>query len=326
MNIDALKHEISEVISSDSCSAEFYFLIDNSGSLELKTIDIDDNDHIELASLFVQSVSNKVLLNDDLTVIPISDADDRKSAVYEYDLDEPPSELVHLSNILSRDDFDGFSFDNDNFSQLKGVLILLGNSDSQLALYKHHYPVTVVKRDREFPLIKKADANRFKKLDQDILRMDAKFEFMKIREKYYIFDINTLQRFFGFHQAIRNVAKNGIDNIKRSKVVANDDIFDDRLDDITFARKLVKCARNSPVLNVIPNLDIINFSQSYVSLEGKFEYSQDGSQFLLSTKKSQDLFLKLLNDDFLQSELTNKYYSSVAKDDVSRPEEAEAAT
>jgi len=96
----------------------------------------------------------------------------------------------------------------------------------------------------------------------------------------------------------------------------NCDVFSSRLDDISFARKLVKSANNSPVLNVIPNEQIINFTQNHPALKGKFKYSKDKLQINLKTKKSQDLFLKLLNDDFLQSELTKKYYDSIAKDSV----------
>lgn len=94
------------------------------------------------------------------------------------------------------------------------------------------------------------------------------------------------------------------------------DVFNSRLDDISFARKLVKSANNSPVLNVIPNEQIINFTQNHPALKGKFKYSKDKLQINLKTKKSQDLFLKLLNDDFLQSELTKRYYDSIAKDSV----------
>ena len=36
----------------------------------------------------------------------------------------------------------------------------------------------------------------------------------------------------------------------------------------------------------------------------------------LHTKKSKDLFVKLLNDDFLTSELTRLFYDSLAKDGI----------
>lgn len=45
-------------------------------------------------------------------------------------------------------------------------------------------------------------------------------------------------------------------------------------------------------------------------------YTPDGTQFALDTKVSKDLFIKLLNDDFLTSELAQLYYDSLAKDNI----------
>lgn len=88
-----------------------------------------------------------------------------------------------------------------------------------------------------------------------------------------------------------------------------------RIDNVSFARKLTKIARNSPVLqNNIPNIDVINFSRQHPALRNKMRYTTDNAQFMLDTKTSKQLFIKLLNDDFLTSELTRLYYDSLAKD------------
>ena len=208
----------------------------------------------------------------------------------------------------------------DCLSHLEGILVLIGNQDNQIALYKHQYPITLLKPDSGFNLMKPKGENRFKKLDSDILKISPKFEFMKVDGQYFILDIKALEKFFGFHDAVKNVAEQGIENIQQANLVVDSEVFTARLDDISFARKLVKSAKNSPVLGVIPNTEVIRFTSTHPALKGKFKYSEDGSQLDLKTKTSQNLFLKLLNDDFLQSELTKRYYESVAKDDV----EAEA--
>ncbi|GAB7087807.1 hypothetical protein JCM15579A_19110 [Marinifilum fragile] len=46
----------------------------------------------------------------------------------------------------------------------------------------------------------------------------------------------------------------------------------------------------------------------------------DGSKFNLDTKVSKDLFIKLLNNNFLTSQLTKLYYESLAKDGVEEEE------
>lgn len=325
MTIENLKEEISSVISSKGCSAEFYFLLDGADGMKVKSVDIDGNDQEELSKSFIDSISNNVLLNDDLTLVSISSADDRKDAIYEYDLDDVPAELTHLKAIIENDQFDDFSFGNDSLSLLKGILILIGNQDKQLAIYKYHYPITLLKKDSGFNLMRARGANRFQKLDQDILKIDSSFQFIKISGKYYIRDLKALERFFGFHDAVKNVAAKGIENIEETNLVQSSEVLKSRLNDISFSRKLVKSAKNSPVLGIIPNEHIISFSSTHPALSGKFKYSEDGSKFDLKTKKSQNLFLKLLNDDFLQSELTKRFYDSIAKDNVGNKQEEDAA-
>lgn len=316
MTIEVLKKGVSSIISAAGCSAEFFFLFDDKNNMRVKSVDINDTDHKELEKIFIKSITDTLLLNDDLTLISLSSADDRKDAVYHYDLDDVPVGLTYLKEIIDNENIDNFELANDDLSTLEGILILIGNQDSQVALYKHQYPVTLMKPDSGFSLMKPKGNNRFKKLDTDILKISSKFEFIKYDNKYYIFDIKALERFFGFHEAVKNIATKGVENIKNTEIVMDCEVFNARLDEISFARKLVKSANNSPVLNAIPNSQIISFTQNHPALKGKFKYSTDGLQLNLKTKKSQDLFLKLLNDDFLQSELTKKYYDSIAKDSV----------
>ena len=127
-------------------------------------------------------------------------------------------------------------------SDLEGILILLGNQDKQLAIYKHQYPITLLKKNSGFSLMKALGESRFKKLDTDILKISPKFEFIKIDGVYYILDIKALERFFGFHDAVKKVAERGVQNIKDTEIVTNCDVFVSRLNDISFARKLVSSA------------------------------------------------------------------------------------
>lgn len=46
------------------------------------------------------------------------------------------------------------------------------------------------------------------------------------------------------------------------------------------------------------------------------KYTEDNSQFILDTKVSKNLLVKMLNDDFLTSDLTKLYYDSLAKDNI----------
>jgi hypothetical protein len=316
MTLDALRTRISDVISDDACSAEFYFLLEDSKRISIKRADIAQSASDELTRNFIETISSTILLNDELSLLNISSADDRANAIYRYDLPEVPAQLQHLASILQRDDFDIFSFEADDLAHLEGIIIILGHGKKQVALYKHQYPVALLKRDSAFSLVRIRNQNRLVKLEDDVLRINSKFEFMRIGDEYFIVDIKTLERFFGFHDAVRNIATQGIENIDRAQLVVDTAALTARLDDISFSRKLVRAARDSPVLGVIPNPQVIAFVTTHPALRGKFRLSDDGSKLKLDTKVSQNLFLKLLNDDFLQSELTKRYYESLAKDSL----------
>ena len=84
-----------------------------------------------------------------------------------------------------------------------------------------------------------------------------------------------------------------------------------------FAKNLAKTFNNSPVIKKdIPNNKIIEFCKTNLGLMKAFKHSRDGTNFILNTKSSQLKFLKLLNDDYLISELTRSYYNSMAKDNI----------
>ena len=62
------------------------------------------------------------------------------------------------------------------------------------------------------------------------------------------------------------------------------------------------------------------YAPEYVALKNRMRYTPDNTQFMLDTKASKQLFVKLLNDDFLTSELTRLYYDSLAKDFIESEE------
>lgn len=316
MSLDLLRAQISEVISDDACSAEFYFFLEDAGQISIKRADIDQPASDELTRNFIETISSTILLDDELSLLDISGADDRSKVIYHYDLPEVPAQIQQLATILQRDDFEVFSFEDDNLANLKGILVILGHGQNLLALYKHQYPVALLKQDSAFSLVRVRNQNRLVKLEDDILRINSKFDFMRVGDEYFIVEIKTLERFFGFHDAVRNIATQGIANIDNAQLVVDTGVLSARLDDISFSRKLVRAARASPVLGVIPNDQVIAFVDTHPALRGKFRLSDDGSKLKLDTKVSQDLFLKLLNDDFLQSELTKRYYASLAKDNL----------
>ena len=85
----------------------------------------------------------------------------------------------------------------------------------------------------------------------------------------------------------------------------------------------VKIHKASPVLRLaIPNSDIINFCQNYPKIKGRIKTNANGDKILLDTNVSKELFVKILMDDYLTSQLTKLHYDTLAKNEFDNsPEE-----
>jgi hypothetical protein len=153
-------------------------------------------------------------------------------------------------------------------------------------------------------------------MSDDVLRIYPDYDFFKLNEQLFIRNINVLEKFFSFHEVIKATAEKTLDVIEAAKIIEDISSLEEMIEDISFARKLTKIGAHSPVINKIPANSIIEFVDNYPTLRGKFEFNNDRTRIKLTTKKSKKLFLKLLNDDFLKSQLTELHYDSLAKETV----------
>jgi hypothetical protein len=315
VNLESLRQELRAGIDDPKCAAEFFFLVEIEGDLAVMRADIATVAANELTGALVRHLRTTLVEDEALTLIDLSAADDRANVVYRYDLPDAPLELRLLGTVLTEAEFGNFSFSHHDLSDLKGILVVLSNGEKHIALYKHHYPVELLKRE-SLAFVRKANQNRLEKLPGDVLRIGPKCEFVQIGDDVVILDLKALERFFGFHAAIRNVAERGLESIREAHLVEELEPLIERLDDVQFARKVVRATHNSPVLGKIPTSEVIAFIESHPALRGKIRFNADKSLVRLDTKVSQNLLLRLLNDDYLHSELTKRYYESLAKDDV----------
>lgn len=70
----------------------------------------------------------------------------------------------------------------------------------------------------------------------------------------------------------------------------------------------------------LPTSTVMTFIQQHPILKKKIRLNADNTKVSLDTKVSQELFIKLLNDDFLKSELTMLLYDSQNKDSMKTEE------
>lgn len=291
--------------------AVLYFVIDNNGETVIRFADIEDEAKQELKTRFLEYIRDKFTANEDLHYLSISEADDRKNVVYRYDIEERPESLNILNDILANADHAYFQFNQHSFDNIQGYLITIGNEANKIAIYKKHHPVNLLRQDR-FLLIPSNE--RLVKVQNDALAIDKSFDFMMVDNNLIVLKLNTLERFFGFEQVVRNRAQGTIAIVQANQILEDIEQLNDLAQDMSNARKLMKI-RNSPVLS-IPTGNVLNFIRNHPELTGRISFNEDETRVRLTTGVSKKLFLKLLNDDYLFSQLTELQYDSHAKDRI----------
>lgn len=326
MNTIELKEKL-EYFRKNVVGIQLYFLVEKSQKIELRLADIDDEDKESLPMLknmFLEQLGKEIIDNEELTVMQLSAADNRDKAIYQYDISEKPEEFILMQETFQNKEYNNFNFSEESLSDIKGYIILIGDSKNKVALYKQHYGIFIYKQ--EHLMLHKKDNERLVRVTDDILKVDSSFQYLAIEDDIYIKDLDKLEKFFGVHNVIKKEANKSIEEIRKIGLVEDVQVLKDNVENISFARKLIKIAENSPVIGVIPNEVIIEFSQTHPALKNKLKYSSDNMKIRLDTKASQELFVQLLSDSFLRSDLTNKYYASKAKDIVKNEIEEEKAS
>ena len=319
---EELKARLQTIVKQKGTNIDVFFIMKGDDGGVVKKANIANGATDGLRKAHLDNISQLVSMMeeglDGLTVLNLSAADDRKSAIYRYDLDDRPQffdafkeiEDHQYDDYFTKENGRFFDFSKDELSQIDAFVIHIGNDDNSLMIFRKNYSVNLFKRDRIY-LIKESDT-RFNTMKDDFIRLDAKIDFLYVNGEVYIYNLDVLERFGDFHQIITKEATASLGEIGTLGLVSNLDVLSSRVDDLRFARKLAKISKDSPVFRV-PQADIIDFTKKHPFLKDKFNYTADGSQIELNTKLSQENFIKLLNDDFLRSELTKINYESPAK-------------
>lgn len=316
MEIDELKSKISNLLR-DTKSIMLFLVLQDDNGFKVKKADIDNGETTdELNNLFRTRI-NELFSNEELSLISLSNTDERKNAIYEYDYSEYPDKMSYIKDfdINKAVNYDIFSFSNDSLSSLVGYIIYIGDMNNGIVCFKKHYPISVIKRGTF--LIGKYD-ERFKKIDtDDIIRLNGDINLFKFENTIYVLDIETIEKYMGFEGLIRNRANEALASIEQTRLIDNMVSLKDASVDFSFSKKLSKVAEQSLIITKrIPNEKVINFSKNNPGLRNKFKYNDSGDKIILDTKSSRLAFIKLLNDDYLVSELTEQPYDSLAKDKI----------
>lgn len=297
-----------------------YMILNTADGFVKRKADLEQSVIDELKDKFLTRIKSQWVDNAELNVSEISQADNRNNTIYHYDLEIKPDGLGFIEELLTDEHAELFSFTNDNVTDISGFIFLLGNADRKIALYRKMYPISLMRRDSILMIFNAR--TRFEKVEEDIIKLDDKIDFLQSNTDLMIANVYTLERFFGFETIIRNQATSNLRLLEESNLLEEVESLKEMALELKFAKKIMKLKRQSPVLT-LPFDRIKSFIKNHPKLRKRLRFNTAETKIALDTKTSKELFLKLIDDDFLKSELTDLLYESEIKDPLTNDEESD---
>jgi Domain of unknown function (DUF4868) len=293
-----------------------YFVFKTDAGHIIRVVDLDKDVSEELAVKFKQFLLDKYL-NKELIIGALSTADGRKYDVLTFDIDVVPplNELVTL--LLDPDQPAKYSHKEDKKFKLDGYVFIIGNKQISISFYKEHYPVDLIRRD-SIMFFGRSDSRLVSIPQDEIFKVTNKIDFIYIGSILYALNEKVLERNFKIHDILKKKAESVMDDINKRKFLENPRFINDIINENpAFARKILRVNKESPVIN-LPFTDIKIFITKHPHLNGKLKFNKKGNKISLDTKYSAQLFIKLMDDDFLRSELSKQLYESIVKDRIEK--------
>ena len=153
--------------------------------------------------------------------------------------------------------------------------------------------------------------NVFEIVDKEMLKIDKRGELLILDNTILVRNVKVLQDFFGFQVFVRNQAQSVISKLEELDIIGNIATLKEYQtgEKLTISKKLMK-VKNSPVLamdkdELINKIPLVPRYKNIIHIEN--------GKIRTNTKKDVDNLMKLLNDDYVKSELTDMEYDSTSK-------------
>lgn len=277
----------------------------------IKLVDIDKSVQDDFALKFRKFLSDNYS-SKALVIGNVSEADERKydALIFDINLVSP---LDELQKLLTKPDAKKYNHSKDKDLILDGYIFILGNDKTKCAFYKEHYTMDSITRD-SFTLFGRSDSRFVSVKEDEIFRLNSKIDFLQTTDNLYVLNMQVMESNFKIHNVLKKKAENFISEIKADGFIENPEFITERINENpSFARKVLKVNKESPVMKLSFS-DIKAFVEKHPVLSGKLKFNKKGTKFSLDTKNSATLFIKLMDDDFLKSDLTQRLYDSITKD------------
>lgn len=306
MNKLEMTSKIREIIETDTnCGVEIYVCLKNDEQIFYIEKMVSRNELKDRVRAIVLDVLREQYLDDDAEYGDISDVIDNKKMVYVLEQSEeycPFSTLGDNLDVIS-------TFEEKNIERVLGFIFKINLNSKKIFAYQQAYVGSRLQAKNVLRIMQKEDV--FQIVEKEMLKIDKRVELVIVDNTILVRNVKVLQDYFGFQLFVRNQAQSVISKLEKLDILGDIDVLKEcqNGEKLTISKKLMKI-KNSPVLEMdkdelIRKIPLIPRYRGIIHIE-------DG-KIRTSTKKDVDNLLKLLNDDIVKSELTDKEYDSTSK-------------
>lgn len=321
MTANEFKEKLQSLVDlGDAMTVQSFVALKNADGITIKKMDVQKEGMKALQCSFNYSIQKEIdrIVNDaEFSVINLSEGEDQNNVIYKYDLtDEKPIFFSYLEDVHKSHEVEYytgnrmFNFDNgDKFEDIDSFIYRIGSEDNHVTVYRQSWGFNVLKQGQGKFYITKSETH-ITTLKEEILKMDSSIDVMQIDQDYYIINLKMLESKNDFSTIITKKASKALDLIDNKGILSTIEGLKERIEEPSFARRMMSAMSSSTILDLDTNT-IISFIQNNDKLNRTLKIMND--RIVLETKKSQNYFVKLLNDDFLHSELSKSDYNVGSK-------------
>lgn len=302
MTID--EFEAAQYFNIEGNGVEIFILKKQDDEFFIERFQTNEEDQETIFNRVKENFSNSIL--EKTNVVNLSSYDDLITNIYKYDLEV--GENIKLRRIT---DFSGIEENFcDDLSKIYGIIYKIGSSQDFMVIYSQNYAFINTFSNKY--LLGFRQNSTFKLTEERSFRLNMSPDIVYKNGEFYILNLKVAEKNFGITEVIVSHATESINKIQGLEIVSNLEVLGERVSEIAFSRKLMKIKTDSPVFRISKD-NIIEFSKSNRIFKNKFNYDSE-NKIHLDTKESQNLLIRLLNDDAVHSELTGEDYFANSKD------------
>lgn len=283
----------------------------------LQLFNIVDKDLNELTKMFSWSIRAEAI-DREYVIEDYSTSLTRNDVFHIYDLDDQPTEeMIRMAEVVSIQDPDYFDRTISRIEKINGIYIVIKDVDNRhvLTLFKKITNVDKAYAASSFLIFGKED-KLFERQKENMLRISPSFQMMRVKGKIILTDLDKLEKPLHLDAILQKETARDVMNLGKGLITNNEHLLS-VCQKPKNCQKLRHALQKSKVVEklksgVLNSSMIINFVKNKTTL--KFHYNRAGNIFELKSEAEAIRFIKLMDDDYLLSELTGEKYDSGLKD------------